>query len=322
MAYGLLGHLGLTAQQSFGTAPAASYEFIPVLSESIQNTIEHLTSETLRARLAESPIYQGKEAIAGDIVMEANPIMIGHIFKGVFGQSSSSTTGAMSGTAYTHEFIPRQSDFDIYAAVPPYTIEAYRGVGSSWQFTDTVFNTINLELTAGAVAKLTVGVLAKTTSLMAKGTPTFSTATPLTWDATSISIAGAASINFESLTISVENQLEAKYLLDGTRRCAKFKRTGPQLVRVIGTLLFEDQTEYAAFLAQTEQRLLVNLDDTSITSLNNLLIDVPLMRYEAFPVGLGGPGELTVGFTAKGVYHTGSSYAIRITLVNSRTNGY
>lgn len=321
MAYGEKGHLGISAQQSFSTA-TASWEYLPFISESLVTDKEILTEEGMVGRFAENDFHEGMERTAGDMVFEPDPVNIGHLLKGVFGSAVSSTTGAMSGSYYEHEFIPTTDDFDAKSALPPYTLQMYRDVGSAFQYTDTVFNTFNLEIAAGTIQRMTVGMLSRTMSTMAKTSPSYVTDAPYLWNQTSISIAGSANTIMENISISFENQVEGVPYLDSTKRIGKWKRTGAQLVRISGTMDFEDQTEFNNFVSQAEQRLLVDIDNSSVTSIHMLSIDIPKMRYETFPPTIGGAGRISVGFTARGAYSVDSSYAIRITLINSRSNGY
>jgi hypothetical protein len=48
-----------------------------------------------------------------------------------------------------------------------------------------------------------------------------------------------------------------------------------------------------------------------------LTVDVPRLRFTEFAPQLAGPGQVEVGFAAKGVYDTASGYALRVTLVNT-----
>jgi hypothetical protein len=323
MPYGEKGHLGISAQQSFNTA-TNSWEYLPFISEGLATEKEILTEEGMVGRFAENDFHEGMERTAGDVVFEPDPVNIGHLLKGVFGSSVSSTiTGAMSGDVFEHIFVPTTNDFDAKSALPPYTIQMYRDVGSAFQYTDTIFNTFNLEIAAGTIQKMTVGMLSRTMSTMDKTTPSYVTDAPYLWNQTSISIAGTANTIMENISISFENQVEGIPFLDGTKRIGKWKRTGgAQLVRISGTMDFEDQTEFNNFVNQTEQRLLIDIDNTSVASIHMLSIDIPKMHYETYPPLIGGAGRLSVSFTARGAYSVDSSYAIRITLINSRSNGY
>jgi len=323
MATGVLGFFALSAQTSFGTA-TTSFEFVPMLSEGMNTEIEALTEGGMRNRFAENPTHEGLETIAGDVVFEPDYYNVGHFLKGLFGQSSSGTTGTGSGTLYTHIFTPViNTDFDEKTALLPYTVDIFRDVTSSFRFTDTVFNTMNLEVTAGQIAQMTVGMMAKDTSIVSKETASFgSSLGTITWNVASIAVESGTNTIMENISISYDNQVEGIPFIDGTKQIGKFKRTGPQMVRVSGTLDFENLTEFNEFKTQSERRLFITLDDTGVESLNVLTVDIPKLRYETFPVNIAGFERITVDFEARGVYDTNSNYAIQMILHNSRTNGY
>lgn len=319
MAYGMLGHIGISRQNSFGTA-ASSWDYLPIISESLTTNIEQLVEEGLRTRFEEGPTHEGILTVTGDIVFEPHPIMLGHFLRGVTGQASS--TEVLSGQGvYEWEFLPRQTDFDSKCALPPYTIQVYRDEGNAWEFTDSVIHTLTLEIAGGAIVKGTASVLSRISSLMTKTVPAYPTGDPWTWNTASLSIAGTANGDIENITITIENPIEGITLLDTNKYHGKYKRTGFRNTRVFGMMDFASQTEYNQFRSQAEQRYLVTLTGATLpASANMLILDMPKVRYTAYPVNIGGPGRISVSFDGVCKYDTSSSYAIRPTLTNTRTS--
>ena len=125
---------------------------------------------------------------------------------------------------------------------------------------------------------------------------------------------GSSTALIEALSISVDNQLEAIPSLNASTTVAKVRRSGPQTVNVSGTIDFSDITEFNNFLSQTEQSL-----QATFTKANSFMVSVilPRMVYTAFPVSVGGKDRVTVGFSGKGRYHTGSATAITIELTTT-----
>lgn len=315
MSIGALGFLGISRQNSFGTA-SNSWHFMPIISEGLETAVEQLVSESIQNRFGEPISLEGLETTEGDIEFDLHPLAIGHFLKGAFGQSSATATGS----AFQHEFIPRQVDFDQYCSVVPYTLQVYRGTGQAWQFTDCAVNKIEIAIEQNAIIRATAGMICRTASLMtATANPTFLNGNPWAFSAASISWNGVVDANIEALTISFENQLEGVPLLDGTKRVGRILRTGYQQVRVEGTMLFENMSRYLDFKNQNELQLRVNLAP-NITSYNTMLIDIPLARLTAYPVALGGADVVKVDFSADGKYDTTSNYAIRVTLINTISN--
>jgi hypothetical protein len=257
-------------------------------------------------------------------MMELNPIDCGPFLHAACG--SMHTTVTLSGKVWTHEFKLTQDRFDKNAALRPYTIQVYKGVEQAFYFTDGQANTLEINVVAGAVVKMTVGLICRTTSLDTKSTSTsYYNADAFTWDQASFSLmvpssAAIAVKDFEEITISLNNALSGINLLDGTKRRGRIQRDGYREVRVSGTIDLPDLDEYDIFMAQSERKLLMTLrKPTAMSSgyYETLTIDIPSFRYEGFPVNIGGPGRVTVGFTGRGVYNAGSATTMKITLVNS-----
>lgn len=315
MAYGQIGHIGISAQQSFGTA-TNSFEYFPIVNESLTTGIEQLIEEGMRARFEEGQTHEGLLTVAGDVVFEPHPIAIGHLLRGFTGQASSTLVDSVT----TWEFFPKQSDFDDNTAVPPYTLEVYRDIGSAWQFTDSVVNALTFEITAGSIVRCTASLLCRVSSLTPKSTPSFPEGDPFIWDAASLSIGGAANSDVEAITITYENNLEGVPFLDTTKLHGKYKRTGFRNFSLSATFDLASQAEYNAFRAQNERNFILTLTGASITSSqdNVLKFDMPKVRYTAFPVNMGGPGRITVSAEGACKYDTTSLYALNTTMTNTR----
>ena len=316
MAEGALGHLAISKQNSFGTN-TASWNFIPIISESVALTVEQIRRGSIVGRTAEGIAERGIERVAGDISMEPHPLHLGFFLRGVTGQSSSSNVTSVSGFQdYQHEFIPRNAKFDTKCALPPYTLQIHRDVTSAFQYTDLLFTRLELSVQGNALVSMTTGVMARTTSIMAASTATFTEPSPWTWNVASLSFGGSAVDFAESLSVSIDQPIEGVIMLDGTRRVNRFVRTNPTVVRVRGRVDFQDLTEFNAFQNQTQRRMLLTLG-TAAGSGPYMTIDCPKMVYNTFPAQIGGPGRIGVDFEASAEYDTTSSYAIRITLVNT-----
>ena len=317
--YGINGHLGISAQQSFGTA-TSSWDYMPILSESLTTNVEELIEESLQGRFEQGASHEGLLTVAGDIVFEPHPQLLGHFLRGALGQASGTIVSGTS--AQQWEVVPTQTDFDAeLCALPPFTLQLYRSVGSAWQFTDSIVNGLSLEIGGGSIVRATANMICRVSSLMTKTTPAFPTDAPWIWDAASVSIAGAAYGDFENLTLTINNNVEGVTLLDTTKLHAMYKRNGNRTFGVSGNVAFKNQTEYGLFRAQTEQRLqvhLLGLTEASSGAYESLNLDAPKMRYKSWPVAMGGPNRISVGVEGNLKYDTTSSYALRALLVNSR----
>lgn len=319
MAQGALGYIAVSKQNSFGTA-TTSYHYIEPITESFATNVEQLVLEGLHNGFYENITVEGMETIEGDLVMNLDPLRTGHFLQAVTGQSSSSLTTSAGGFAeYTHEFIPRQADFDSFSALTPYTVQVFRDTGEAYQYTDTVFPSITIDIEGGAVPTMTVNALSRTTSLMTATGPSFETGTPFAWNVVSFSFGGAGITDFESLSITFDQGVEAAALLNTTKRSAMFKRSGFQQPKISGTINFAANSEYLRFKGQSQSRLLLTFG-SMVSSGATMTIDLPKVRYTSYGAALGGPGRISADFDGDCKYDPASSYAIRFVLVNTLVN--
>ena len=315
MSYGALSHIGISAQQSYGTA-TASWDYLPIISESLVTEIEQLEEEGMRARFESGAVHEGLITVAGDIVFEPHPILMGHFLRGVTGQAS----GTLTNSVYIWEFIPRQADFSTNCAVPPFALQVYRDNGSAWQFTDSLVNQLSIDISGGTITKATASLLCRVSSLMTKTSPSFPSGNPWNWSQASLSLAGTANGDIESLSFVINNNIEGLAMLDNTRVHGKHLRTGYRESNFSGNMDFASQTEYNKFRMGSEQAIKITITgDTTATSYNNqLVIDIPQAKYSSFPVNISGAGRISVGFDGAAKYNTTSAYAVRFSLTNTR----
>lgn len=308
MAYGMGGALGITMQQSFGTAYTTGMKFQPFISESLNESIPPIVVEGIRGIYDEGDSLEGAHEISGDVNFEVDPCMIGYFIKG-FCHSTSYDTTTVTSYYYKHEFMPAPTDFDAMSAVPPMTMEAYRDAGSAFQYYDCCINTLAFEFAHGALLKCTASVVGANFTMASKQTASYEPFSEFTWDQTSISIAGAAIDEIQDLTVTLNNNLETVGTIDGTKYPNRIQRAGKRTLEISGTILFISEAEANIFRAQTERRLVI----TTQQGCNAITMDIPSMRYSAFPVNMGSPGKIAIGFTASGKYNAGSGTAIKIT---------
>ncbi|MDH5751332.1 MAG: phage tail tube protein [Deltaproteobacteria bacterium] len=316
MGYGQSGHLAVCFQSSFGTTKTNSQFFIPLVSESIAETIETLVENNMYSRLAESPVHEGAHEIGGEIRTEAHPIYLGTFLKAALGQSSVTAQGS----AFRHEFLPVSQDWDNYAAVPPLSVEIHRDTGSAFLYYDLLANALSLEISHGQLLSASMEVIGGQFQQKAPGTAVFKPGRPWAWDVASISHGGTAQPDIRSLLVRFENQLAAQHTISGRKTPHRIKRSGPQKVTLEGSFLFENQQLFQDFMQQTENRFLLTLNGEAVSSGYNaqLVIDLPRLRFQELTPQLTGTGALEAGFTATGVFDTTSGYALRVTLVNTQ----
>lgn len=314
MSYGQDARIGISYQNSYGTANVASMHWMEPIGESVSLTKGQNVQKGLRGIYDEGASQEGINTVAGDLTIEAKANALGVLLAATNNLSATVTSAAL----YTHTFKPRTADHSAPSAERPFTYLKYLGdVGSAHQFSDLNANNLELSISNGELLTAKIGIVGGTFARVAAIAATYSQSNALDWSVASASCGGVALAGVKQLTITQDNKLAAKHYLDTDKYPARIKRTAERVISVSGTLAFDDQVELNEFIAQSEQRLFVNLIGTSNVQSGypeSLMIDIPSMRYTEFPIVVGGAGELEVSFKASAKYNIGSATAIAYTL--------
>lgn len=318
MAYGMEGHVRMSFQESYGTAFAGSFHSIPIISESLKEEIPQVADEGITGILDVKQSYEGAHNITGDISMQSHPIYIGVALKGWFGQV---TPTYVADSHYSHSFKPVTSDDSIYCAVPPATIEAYRGAGSGHIYSDMAVDALTIEIANGAIVKSSISLIGACFSLGALTSPAYLEGRDFTWDQTSISVGGAGKGTVKDLSIAMSNNLEAIPCIDGTKTPARIKRTAPRSVEISGTTLFDNDDDLNTYLNQSEFVFVVDVIGPDCTSgvPGSLKMDFPSCKLTDYAVNNAGPGQIEVSATYMPYYNSGSGCMCEYTLVNTQS---
>ncbi|MBO8169962.1 MAG: hypothetical protein H0Z35_12380 [Thermoanaerobacteraceae bacterium] len=310
---GAFAHVGLGKETTFGT-PVAASDYIKIISESIAHEIEELVLEGLGGVVDEPASLEGLNTVAGDLNVEVHPESIGHLLRSALGEPVTSGTGP-----YTHTFTPAQDNFSPVCALPPYTLEVHRDLEQAFQFTGCVVN--QLQFNWGVNQKImqaTANILGKDVALIAKTTPSFETNEPFTWHQVNPQVGNplTAIDTISAVQISINNNLEAVPTLNNTKTISRIRRNGFRVVEVQFTFEVEDLAEYNRFKNQEENAFQFEFTSGS----NKIKFDLPKVRYNAFPLGVGGSGRLTVQVSGKAKYDAATGKAIEITLTNGKVS--
>lgn len=222
-------------------------------------------------------------------------------------------------TAKQHIFTPRQAtDFHADCPINPYTLEVYRDQGNAFQFLGAIVNTLALNFsTTDKILKATCGIIAKNLGSIEKTGLSLETTNPFVWENAVIKIGGSQNNNLESFGITWDNKCIAKYFLNNAAIPGKIIRDGFRTIPVSFVIDFVDRIEYDYFIAGTERSFQVKFEGAVCDSpvKYTLQIDLPLVRYLAYPINIGGPGRLTCAVTGKAKYDA-AGYALLATLIN------
>jgi len=228
-------------------------------------------------------------------------------------------------SAKDHVFTPVQTDFHADCTLPPYTLEVYRDQANdkAWQYKGSVVNTLSLSFGTGdKILKATAGIIAKEEAEITKEAVSLETTNPFTWNQAAIKIATVDHDYLEDFTLNIDNKLVGVFSLNEASYIRKIIRDGVRTFDFSFTTDFVDKTEYDLFMLGTEQAFQIIFTGAECESGYNyaLQIDIPAMRYTAYPVNTGGPGRLTVGVSGKAKYSTSDGYAVKVTLTNLETS--
>lgn len=316
MAQGHLGFLGLAKETTWGTAVAAT-DYMELLSEDITLSIDRFPTRNIFAGFYNPPDYAGVRRIAGRIVHAAHPVSVGHLLKAAFNNISQQVV--LSGFLWTLHFTGTKSEFAVGVPRTPYTLEVHRDVTSSHRYSGALLNRLTMALAPNQDMRVTAEWLAKSRALIARSTPTFpsSPVDPFTFDTASVSIGGSASTRLEAFQLVIDNQLEGVPVLNNSNEIARVYATGPQIIRISGTLDFQDVTEEQDFVNQTTRAFEISLTRASSFQ---LVIKAPQFVYHTFPTGMWGRGRLTVDFAGEAQYLPSSACAINIQLTTTKSN--
>lgn len=317
MPYPFAGHIGIGKETTWGTGVAAS-DYVEAMEENMPIGIDRFETKTIIGTYAAPDDSAGLHRIQGSLTVPVHPVTIGYFLHGAFGQNS--VTEVLSGFLWTHKFNIQQSDTATNAALPGYTLEVHRDVTSSQQFAGCLFSQLEFNLAPNQDLRCTAQIIGKSHAQIAATTPTFpgSPTFPFLFDTASISIGGVASELFESVSVMLNNNLEAVPALNNSNVISRIKRAGFPLVTISGTMEFTDETELNNFVNQTEQA--ITLSVTKADSFQ-LVFDLPRVVWTAFPVAMSGTGRIVVDVEGRARYHTGSATQMEVRLTNT-VSGY
>lgn len=249
--------------------------------------------------------------------------------------------------AYKHVFTPMQTllqefgDGQKYCPLWPYTFEVFRDEGQAYEFLGCVVNTMALSFsTTDKILKATLGIIAANAGYVGATGLSLETTNPFVWENARIYLAEPTDTidtslttnrydDLESFTLNWDNKCVAKYALNNTAIPRKIIRAGYREIPISFTVDFTTKTEYDKFLAGTERQVIILFEgaivkdsggiEDALDTKYTLKLEIPSLRYLAWPVGIGGPGRLSVAVTGKAKYY--STYPLRVTLINNEAVG-
>lgn len=319
-------HFGLAKETTWGTAVAAT-DFVPILSESFEHTIEQLDDDAIKAVLDRQDVFEGLNSVAGSVEVHVRPNSIGHLLRAVLGAPTTTQPDATNAsTVYLHTYTPTQTAFADTTPLPPYTFEINRGISGSntIQVVGAVCNNLTLDFSSDQkLLHCTSDWLAKNTSLIAKTSPSYETPDPFNWSQGVIKIATVANNLMESCSITINNNLEGVTTLNNTELISRIARTDLRSIAIEFTMDMQDTTEYTNFINQTEQALQITFTGAVAGGAVNfqLIIDIPVFRPESYSwVMNSATGRISASIAGAGLYSTSDTHSIKMRLFNTKSS--
>lgn len=330
MSYGAQIKFAIGRQSAVGSGgavtAAGSLHHIPLVSEDIGLEKAEVVSQNLTGRFEQGAVYDGVSRIAGTIEFEPEPWSVGVMLDAAVNR----VAGVSSGSMRNFIVLPRTVDYSSLFCNEPYTIYAqFSDSSSAEHYFDCQFNGIDFTFAQGQLLRAraqVVGGRRVATGIGSLGITLHTTDNLMNWlwDVTSVSLGGVAVSNMSEVTVSLNENIEAMYALDGTLLPYKYARSGFREITVNGTFYFNNRDILNNFVAGTQQRLVVTARNTRYEIQSGyyatLEVDVPKLKITQFKPGVSGPGEIAVQFTGRGITDPTSNYAVRYFLLNTYAN--
>jgi Phage tail tube protein len=270
----------------------------------------------------EGASHEGSRTISGDVSFDVYPNMVGHLLRSAFGAPVTTQPDAVgSPTVYEHIFTPTQTNFSNTCALPPYTFEVNRDLEQAFQYAGGVVNDLTFSFgTDNKIMQGTAAIIAKSLALITKTTPSFEVTNPFLWHQAKITLAGTANNDLQTLEFGVNNSLEGRSTLNETKLVSRILRSGSRSFPISLTFDLQDLTEFNRFRSQSEIAAKIELTGALISGAFNhkITIEIPKLRYTAFPINVGGVEAITAQVEGVAKYDPASTHAMKITLVNTK----
>lgn len=313
MGYGMRSHAMVAFQDSYGTLNTASLTALAYTEETLEYNKPQINEAGMYANISNNPYYNGPTAVQGGLVMEASPTALGWFLRSAIGLTSTTSDTDKQ----VHIFKPRTADFDNRAANTPMTIEMNRDVGSAAIYYDCIGNNFQLNAANGELLSASLDFIGAGFSRKEKATPTFPTARMFKWDQMSAQFNGAAIYDLQDLTITMNNNLEARYVQQNCNAPYRIVRSDRQMIEMSGTFVFDSHSFWDAYLANAGSDYPMVFNWATEQTPNQLKLDMPKCRFLSFNPHPAGAGLVEAAFTAAAIYHQASDTAFQITLTNT-----
>ncbi|MCK4329306.1 hypothetical protein KAX02_05635 [candidate division WOR-3 bacterium] len=267
-------------------------------------------------------------ATAADLLAVISVAIIMHVDKGectIWLDDLRRVVTSDASNTKDHVFTPVQTDFSTLCNLPPYTFEVYRDQSNdkAWQYKGGIVDTLTLSFGTGdKILKATAGILAKEEAEIDKESVSLETTNPFVWNQAQVKIATNDHDYLEDFTLNLKNNTLRKFSLNQSAYARAFYSNDYRIFDFSFTTDFVDKTEYDKFMLGTQQAFQIVFTGASCEDgyYYKLQIDIPAMKYTAYPINVEGPGRLSVKVVGEADYSSSDGYAVKITLTNLETS--
>lgn len=252
------GQIGFKSESTVGTAVTVD-QFTPFLSESIQNDIEYLDTQTVSARKVLRLTKPGRKSVQGSIELELANTDLATILNNAFG--AVSTTGA---GPYTHTFTP--ADLTGQAMTVQVGRPASTGTVHPFTYAGCKVSSWTIDANVGDIATLSLDILgmSETTGTALASASYDSSWEPFTFVEAGLTIAGSSAATVKRFTITGDNSVELRHRLGSATSLEPLETS---LRSYTGTVVtdFDSLTHYNLFVNGTEAALVALFDNGTET---------------------------------------------------------
>jgi len=270
------GHCGISKEASFA-AGGTIEKWFPITSESLNPTFANVYTDQVRNSAEQVGGQAGNESVAGDIVFPVTPKMPAEIF----------ICGLGSGDSLTEFHVERPLD-SLMIEIDHET--------AAVQASGAMIESLVFSSTQGGELSCTASIQAEGMNNRTAGTPVYSgDNNPYLHSDAAFRLNNTADTSITTWSLTIANTLITD--LYGTTKRRIDIPAGKLVVTGTFTKLFDDTTERAAFLAQSERSFQVKFSRGT----NYLTFLCPEIRYETHTENIGGQSEYileTYGFTS------------------------
>jgi hypothetical protein len=152
---------------------------------------------------------------------------------------------------------------------------------------------------------------------------TDSALSPLKFDQAILTVGGAGETDIQDLKLSFDNNVAVEHVVGNTIWGSKVASHGFG-VKASGTLVVEDLTEWAKFIAGTASSLGLQINSTDMVKAAipySLACSVPTMIYRTMPRPIA-KGLMKIAFSSDPIFNVAGSITANATLVNSVYTAY